>query len=344
LDASYLLKRTELKKLVDYATLEVLEGRSLSELWWEDLTVQIFHFQARYNSLYAKYLDLLGVTYAAIKHSAQIPFLPIELFKFHEIQTGQWTPECKFSSSGTTGNQASVHLLRDSEWYRMLARRTFNIFYGPLDAYCIMALLPSYLERSGSSLVFMAEDFIGQTGHPLSGFYLQNLDELSNSLQICQKEDKPVILLGVSFALLDLAEKFPMPLTNTIIMETGGMKGRRKEITRESLHKTLKEAFLVPSVHSEYGMTELLSQAYSKGEGRFLPGPAMKISIREVTDPFTLRKPGEAGAVNITDFANLDTISFIATDDLGRTYSDGSFEILGRIDQSEIRGCNLMVE
>ena len=337
-------KREELIAILDAATLSAVQGSARNEPFWNDFTLQVFNYQALYNPLYAKYLDLLGVKPSSVQTPDRIPFLPIELFKSYQIQTGTWEPQHIFSSSGTTGQTPSQHLLRDAEWYKIQARRAFNLFYGPLHSYTILALLPSYLERNGSSLVFMAEDFIQQSGHTLSGFYLHDLKTLRDTLRICQNEGMPVILLGVSFALLDLAEEFPMPMKNTIIMETGGMKGRREEITRETLHQILQKAFEVPYIHSEYGMTELLSQAYSKGDGRFQPGSAMKISIREVTDPLSIRPIGQTGGINITDLANLDTISFIATEDLGRLHDDGSFEVLGRMDQSEIRGCNLMVE
>lgn len=279
-----------------------------------------------------------------IKGIREIPFLPIELFKYYDIQTGHWTPAQIFSSSGTTGQTASRHLLSDPEWYRIQARRTFAQRYGQPQNYCFLALLPSYLERSGSSLVFMAEDFIRQSRYPQSGFYLYNASDLIKVLTDCRKNAIPTVLLGVSFALLDLAEQHPMDLAGIIVMETGGMKGRREEITREALHQTLCHAFGIERIHSEYGMTELLSQAYSTGGGLFHPGPAMQVLAREAADPFAFQEAGRTGALNIIDLANIDTISFIATDDLGRIHPGGAFEVLGRLDNSELRGCNLMVE
>lgn len=344
MDSGYALKREEIKAKLDGAAQAALSGNIYPDSWWEELILSVFYFQARFNPLYAKYLELLGLNATNITDSRRIPFLPIELFKTYSIQTGNWEAVQIFTSSGTTGQVPSRHFLRDADWYRVQARHTFQRFYGPLNRYCFLALLPSYLERSGSSLVFMADDFIRQSGHPESGFYLDNTGELHEVLEKCQKKQVPVILLGVSFALLDLAENCPMPLKNTIIMETGGMKGRRAEITREELHQVLKTAFDVHAIHSEYGMTELLSQAYSLGDGVFRPATSMRISIREATDPFALRPVGLAGAINVTDLANLDTLSFIATEDLGRLHEDGSFEVLGRLDQSELRGCNLMVE
>lgn len=317
--------------------------QSLPDEDFEAAALEVFRFQAEYNPLYARYLELVQVGPEQVSALERIPFLPIELFKHYNIQTGVWEPERVFTSSGTTGQIASRHLLRDPDWYRLQARRTFAQRYGPLEGYCFLALLPSYLERSGSSLVFMAEDFIGQSRYAASGFYLHDTQALAEALSQCRQNRIPTVLLGVSFALLDLAEQHPMDLEGVILMETGGMKGRREEITREALHAQLRQAFGVPAVHSEYGMTELLSQAYSTG-GYFQPGPAMRVLAREATDPFAIQAPGKNGALNIIDLANVDTVSFIATDDLGRVRPDGAFEVLGRLDHSDIRGCNLMVE
>lgn len=307
------------------------------------LALDVFRFQAQHNSLYRQYLDLLGVRPQQVASVGAIPFLPIQFFKTYTIQTGSWAPALAFASSGTTASTTSRHLLRDPEFYRQNARRGFVHFYGPLEGYCILALLPSYLERTNSSLVFMAEDFIQQSRRPQSGFFLYNTGKLAEILTDCKKNGIPALLLGVSFALWDLAEQHPMDLRGVTIMETGGMKGRRQELTREELHGILKSAFQVETIHSEYGMTELLSQAYSPGSGLFRPSPAMRVLAREITDPFAIQSPGKTGALNIVDLANLDTISFIATDDLGRVYDDGSFEVLGRLDASDARGCNLLV-
>jgi phenylacetate-coenzyme A ligase PaaK-like adenylate-forming protein len=309
------------------------------------LTLDIFRYQAENNPVYRKFLDLLGIKQAQIQRIEDIPFLPIELFKKYELQSGEWTAQQIFTSSGTTGANTSQHFVRDSQWYLENARRGFEYFYGPLKDYIVLALLPAYLERKGSSLILMAQDFIEQSRSALGGFYLYNQKELIHHLQqILQKESSAkVLLLGVSFALLDLAEAYPLDLQNVIIMETGGMKGRREEITRTELHQLLKTAFQQQSIHSEYGMTELFSQAYSQGSGLFFPAPTMRVFSREITDPLQLQDFQRTGALNIIDLANLDTISFIATEDLGKVYADGSFEILGRLDASDVRGCNLMV-
>ncbi|HRD81444.1 MAG TPA: acyl transferase [Saprospiraceae bacterium] len=308
------------------------------------LALDVFRFQAEHNSLYNRYLELIGKKIQAVETVQEIPFLPIELFKTYDIQTGDWTPERIFSSSGTTGQTTSRHLLHDPDWYRMGARRAFARQYGPVENFCFLALLPSYLERNNSSLVFMAEDFISLSRYAQSGFYLYNMADLVKVLSDCVQNNIPTVLLGVSFALLDLAEAFPMPLEQVIVMETGGMKGRRAELTREQLHQVLRTAFQVQHIHSEYGMTELLSQAYSPGNGRFYPAPTMRVLAREAADPFAIRPWGQNGALNIIDLANVDTLGFIATDDLGRVAEDHSFEVTGRLDRSEIRGCNLMVE
>jgi hypothetical protein len=269
--------------------------------------------------------------------------MPIALFKKYRLKSGEWDPVRTFTSSGTTGAATSHHLLSNQEWYCENARRAFELQYGSLEGRPVLALLPAYLERTGSSLVFMAEDFIQRSGHPESGFFLDDLPALSQKLTALKSGPVPPLLIGVSFALLDLAEQHAQPLGNTVIMETGGMKGRRREMTRPELHGVLSEAFEVDHIHSEYGMTELLSQAYAPKNGRFLPAPTLCARVRDITDPLSAVATGKTGALNLTDLANLDTISFIATDDLGRVYPDGSFEVLGRMDASDVRGCNLLV-
>lgn len=309
------------------------------------LALEVFQHQAAHNALYARYLELLRVDPASVRSVEAIPFVPIELFKHYSIQTGQWLPAQVFTSSGTMGQQASRHLLKDPDWYRWSARLGFSRQYGrPVEEFCFLALLPSYLEREGSSLVAMMADFIEASRYAQSGFYLRQTEALLEALHTCRQQQIPTVLLGVSFALLDLAEAAPMDLSGIIVMETGGMKGRRAEITREELHRRLCQAFQTPRIHSEYGMTELLSQAYAQENGLFRPSPTMAARCREATDPFQWQAPGRSGALNIIDLANVDTISFIATDDLGKAYPDGSFEVLGRLDHSDIRGCNLMVE
>ncbi len=310
---------------------------------FNDLALKVFQYQAAHNPFYAKYLSLLSVDSTEVKSINEVPFLPIQFFKDNVIQTGEWEAETFFQSSGTTGQIPSIHHIRDLSLYRMNCILGFESQYGPIADYCVLALLPSYLERDNSSLVYMVNEFIKLSGNDKSGFFLDNRSELIQQIEKCKKENRKVLLIGVSFALLDLAETFPVDLRNVIVMETGGMKGRRKELTRQELHDQLSTAFKTSVIHSEYGMTELLSQAYSKGNGIFKPNPTMKILTRQIEDPLALQAFGRTGAINVIDLANLDSCSFIATDDLGKVYGDGRFEIIGRLDTSDIRGCNLMV-
>lgn len=316
----------------------------VTEAKFKDSALAVFRYQAEFNPLYREFIKLLGVLPAEVQDIQGIPFLPISFFKYHTIQTGNWAAVCTFTSSGTT-QQAfrSRHLVRSLDWYNQNAFRCFESHYGSIENYVVLALLPSYLEREGSSLVFMAERFIEASKYAESGFFLHNQEALVATLKECMTQDKPVLLLGVTYALLDLADAFPMPLKSTVLMETGGMKGTRKEMPKSAIHAQLKQAFGLDEIHSEYGMTELLSQAYSLGAGRFEPSPTLQVYIRETTDPLTLLPDTKAGAVNLIDLANIDTCSFIATDDLGRRFSDGSFELLGRMDASDLRGCNLLV-
>ena len=309
-----------------------------------EVALKVFRYQASHNLIYAQYLDLLRTNPVTVTAATEIPHLPIALFKTYELKTGDWRPARTFTSSGTTGATTSRHPLRDETWYRRGARRTFERVYGSLRGRPVLALLPGYLERTGSSLVFMAEDFIRRSGHPASGFYLEDLPGLAKKLARLNAAPGPrPVLIGVSFALLNLAEQYPQSIPGVIIMETGGMKGRRREVTRAELHGTLSKAFGAADIHSEYGMTELLSQAYSTAQGRFQPAPTLRVAAREVTDPLATVAPGQTGVLNLTDLANLDTVSFIASDDLGRVYDDGTFEVLGRLDASDVRGCNLLV-
>lgn len=311
---------------------------------FEAVGLSVFRYQAQHNALYARYLQLLGRSADQIHSLTEIPFLPISFFKQHSIQSGVWSPQSIFTSSATTGQTPSQHLVRDPDWYLQNARRGFAQFYGDPSEWCVFALLPSYLERSGSSLVAMADDFIRRSRYKESGFFLQNFQELCEKLTTCRSNGYKTLLLGVSFGLLDFAEKFPMPLQGVTIMETGGMKGRRKEMTRVELHETLKNAFSVDAIHSEYGMTELFSQAYAKGGEHFTPATTMRVVTTEINDPFCTAGPGRTGVLNIIDLANLDTCSFIQTEDVGKVFADGTFEVLGRLDVAEMRGCNLMVE
>lgn len=311
--------------------------------------MQVFRYQAKNNALYAQYLRLLGRSPDRITSVSEIPFLPVGLFKNQLIQAGNWIPKTIFTSSGTTGQTPSRHPVRDMALYLENTRRGFSKFYGDPSEWCVLALLPSYLERTGSSLVAMADHFIRLSQYPQSGFFLYNYDKLRDVLESCLASGTKTLLLGVSHALLDFAEKYPMNLSGVTIMETGGMKGRRLEMTRNELHGTLCAAFGVPGIHSEYGMTELLSQAYSLPSDqnripKFMPADTMQAIAFELYDPFCPAIQGRAGVLSFVDLANLDTCSFIATEDIGKVYPDGSFEVLGRMDAAELRGCNLMVE
>ncbi|MBK9336983.1 MAG: acyl transferase [Lewinellaceae bacterium] len=315
---------------------------------FEALAWQVFRYQAAGNVLYARYLELLGRRPEQISNLSEIPLLPASLFKKYAIQTGDWAAQTEFSSSSTTGQTPSRHLVRDIDFYLENARRGFAAFYGDPSEWCVLALLPSYLERAGSSLVAMADYFIRLSGHPRSGFFLHNYDDLCDALEECRAAGTRTLLLGVSFALLDFAERCPMDLSGITIMETGGMKGRRKELTRQELHAALRQAFGVTGVHSEYGMTELFSQAYSRPGGGtvpvFAPSATLRAVAHEIYDPLCPAASGRTGVLGFVDLANLDTCSFIATEDVGRVHADGTFEVLGRLDAAEWRGCNLMVE
>jgi len=314
-----------------------------SEAQFEALALDVFRFQFHNNRVYGEYCRHLKKNPEQVSGISEIPFLPLSFFKTHKVVSTNLRAEAVFESSGTTQSTPSKHYVADLELYRRSFLKGFNAFYGPLEDYCILALLPSYLERKGSSLTLMVDGMIHRSGHPHSGFYLNDLKALRERLVQLEEQRTKTLLIGVSFALLDLAERFPMELKHTIIMETGGMKGRRKEMIREELHQELKKAFRLSRVHSEYGMTELLSQAYSKGDGIFNCPPWMKVSTRDPEDPLHPQSHGRTGGINIIDLANLWSCSFLATQDLGRVHSHGSFEVLGRFDHSDIRGCNLML-
>jgi len=310
---------------------------------FEKVSISIFRHQAANSLIYKKFLSYLNIEINSVKNSKEIPFLPIQFFKSHKIISSNDNVKLLFSSSGTTGNLTSKHYLTDVSLYEKSYLSAFEHFYGKISNYTILALLPSYLERSDSSLVYMVNDIIIKSQKPKSGFYLDNLTELKDNLLELSAQKEKILLIGVSFALLDLIEQYHFNLKNAIIMETGGMKGRRKELIRNELHQKLKDGFGVSTIHSEYGMTELLSQAYSKGNGIFKTPPWMKILIRDTENAMELLPSQKIGGINIIDLANINSCSFIATQDLGRTYSDGSFEVLGRFDNSDIRGCNLMI-
>ncbi len=310
---------------------------------FDALALETFRFQHKNNKIYRQFCDLLQINASEVEEVSKIPFLPIEFFKTHKILSTEKAAEITFSSSGTTGFQTSKHYVSDLSVYEESFRKGFEHFYGNIEDYAVLALLPSYLEREGSSLIYMVDDLIKNSNNPHSGFYLHELDELKEKLELLDREGQKVLLIGVSFALLDLVEKHSFELTNTIVMETGGMKGRRKEMIRAELHELLKKGFGVPFIHSEYGMTELLSQAYSSKNGIFECPPWMKLLIRDPEDALTLLPTGKSGGINVIDLANVNSCSFIATQDLGKDLGNGKTEILGRFDNSDIRGCNLLV-
>ncbi|HJD86625.1 acyl transferase [Empedobacter stercoris] len=314
-----------------------------SEEDFQNVALEVFRYQAQENEVYNNFLNFLNVDYSTVKHTNEIPFLPIQFFKKYNLISGNRAVEKVFTSSGTTGMSTSKHLVTDLALYHYNLEKCFEQFYGPLSDYTIFALLPSYLERTGSSLIDMVEYWIEKSGSDKSGFYLYNHDELYENLIAHEKTGKKAILIGVSFALLDFVENYKMKLKHTIVMETGGMKGRKKEITREELHTILKDGFGTNEIHSEYGMTELLSQGYSRGDLTFKSPNWMRIMIRETEDPLSYVEQGKTGGVNVIDLANYNSISFIATDDLGKKVATNQFEILGRFDHSDVRGCNLMV-
>jgi len=310
---------------------------------FDKMALKVFRFQYENNLVYREFCDFLKTDVQKVKTIQQIPFLPIQFFKSHSVISDSNPIQTTFTSSGTTGMVTSKHLVTDVSIYEESYRKGFSQFYGNIEDYVVLALLPSYLEREGSSLIHMVSDLIQLSSHPESGFYLHNYDELIEKIIQLDQSGQNVILIGVTYALLDLIEKHSFQLENTIIMETGGMKGKRKEMIREELHQQLCNGFGVKSIHSEYGMTELLSQAYSLGDGIFECPSWMQISIRDTEDALSYVREGKTGGINIIDLANINSCSFIATQDLGKIYSNGSFEVLGRFDHSDIRGCNLMV-
>ncbi len=316
---------------------------------FEALALEVFLWQYEQNPVYQQLCKTLKILPADVKHIENIPFLPIQFFKSRAIRSTNFEPATIFQSSGTTGATNSRHFVKDISLYEESFLTGFTMFYGDISRYTIMGLLPSYQERGNSSLVYMVNELIRRSDSPRSGFYLHQDDLLFNNIRENEKEGKKTLLIGVTYALLDFAARYPTTLRHTIVMETGGMKGRGKEMTREEVHFLLKERLGINEVHSEYGMTELLSQAYSAGSGRFDTPPWMKILVRAEDDPFDVssceRTGGKiiAGVINVIDLANLYSCSFIATDDVARLYPDGSFEVLGRMDNSDIRGCGLMI-
>lgn len=322
---------------------------------FEAVALEVFRFQYVNNPLYATFTDTLRVNPEEVNSLLQIPFLPISFFKSHSVCSTAFEPEAIFESSGTTGSVNSKHFIKNIDIYRQSFLKGFNQFYGDPADWCIIGLLPSYLERKNSSLVYMVDELVRRSAHEHSGFYLNEFEKLHQVLQQLEAKQQKTLLIGVTFALLDFAEHYPLPLKYTTVMETGGMKGRREEITRQEVHAILKTAFQLPAIHSEYGMTELLAQAYSKGEGAFTCPPWMKVLVREEDDPLTIQREvvhagygnsrprGVNGILNIIDLANIYSCSFIATDDAGKLYPGGNFEVTGRTDNSDLRGCSLMV-
>lgn len=314
-----------------------------NEIEFNKKALEVFKHQFKNNKVYRSFCDLLYIHPSDITKIEDIPFLPIQFFKQRKVVSSLDKVDELFTSSGTTGSITSKHYVTDINLYKQSYLNGFHHFYGDIEDYTVLALLPNYLERKGSSLVYMVDDLIRKSKQEESGFYLNNLEDLAKKLTQLNHQHKKVLLIGVSFALLDLIEKHQFRLTNTIIMETGGMKGRRKELIRNELHKLLSIGFGVEKIHSEYGMTELLSQAYSIGNGIFETPPWMKILTRDTEDALTIQSTGNTGGINVIDLANYNSCSFIATQDLGKTHHNNTFEIIGRFDNSDIRGCNLMV-
>lgn len=324
-----------------FSTSDIFQISSKKE--FEKITLKVFRFQYDNNKVYRNFCTLLKKDKNNVKRIEDIPFLPIQFFKSHDVLSSTENIQTTFTSSGTTGMSTSKHHVTDLKFYEESYRFGFRQFYGNIEDYVVLALLPSYLERDGSSLIYMVDDLIQLSNNPESGFYLNNYDELIQKLIKLDNEGQNIILIGVTYALLDLVEKQSFNLKNTIIMETGGMKGKRKEIIREELHNILCKGFGVSEIHSEYGMTELLSQAYSLGEGIFECPLWMQILIRDPEDALTYVKEGKTGGINVIDLANINSCSFVATQDLGKITGNNAFEVLGRFDNSDIRGCNLMV-
>lgn len=316
---------------------------SMKEQEMEGTALDLFRFQYRENPLYRAYVDALHIKPGAVHSVLQIPFLPIQFFKSHTVTCGSFVPELVFESSGTTQTVNSRHQVKEAGIYEQSFLTAFEQFYGPVTDYVVVGLLPSYLERRHSSLVYMVQDMVKRSGQEASGFYLYEHDKLYDQLQVLESRGQKTLLIGVTFGLLDFAERYSLQLEHTIVMETGGMKGRREEWTRQEVHAYLQERLGTKNIHAEYGMTELLSQAYSSGKGLFSCPPWMKVLVRDENDPFQLSVANTAGVINVIDLANIYSCAFIATEDIGRLHAEGTFEVLGRLDNSALRGCSLMV-
>lgn len=327
-----------MKKALQNSIFNIVDNDSFN-----DAALEIFRYQYESNHIYRRFTEYLKINSAWVVSPAQIPFLPIGFFKSKKVTSGNFVSAGYFQSSGTTSDTTSRHYYKNLDFYEKSFTAGFEAFFGKVSEYCLLALLPSYIEQQNSSLVFMVKKLIELSGHPDSGFYLYNNDELHTKLNMLEAKQQKTILIGVTFALLDLIEKFSFALKNTIIIETGGMKGRRKEMVREELHLILCDGFGVEKIYSEYGMTELFSQAWSLGNGIFETPPWMRVLIRDVNDPFSFFHKSKTGGINVIDLANIDSCCFIATQDLGRTFNNGAFEVLGRFDNADIRGCNLLI-
>jgi len=327
--------------MTDFNSNKIFEIASEND--FKECAIELFNFQYTNCDIYQKYCNTRKINPNDVSTLEAIPFLPIQFFKRFHIYNKTIKPQITFTSSGTTSENTSSHYVCDIEIYKKSFLEGFSAFYGNPSDYSILALLPSYLEREGSSLVFMVEELIERSKLNGSGFYLHNMDDLFEKLKTNERDNKKTLLIGVSFALLEFAEKFSFPLKNTIFMETGGMKGRGKELTRTDLHDIFTKQFSLQDIHSEYGMTELLSQAYSTGNGIFTCPSWMKILIRDMYDPFSYLPNDNKGGINIIDLANIHSCSFIETQDMGVITKDGFFEVSGRIDNSDIRGCNLLI-
>jgi hypothetical protein len=314
---------------------------------FDEVTLDVFRFQSKFCGIYKQYIDYIKVNPNKVDSIYKIPFLPIELFKSHKILTNSSEYELGFESSGTGGDK-STHYIKDISVYKIAILKTFESFFGLTSDYIFLFLLPSYLENKKSSLVYMSDVLLESSNHALGGYFLNDFQKLNNRILEIQssvdEHKRRIFLFGVTFALLDFAEKFPQNLSDHIILETGGMKGRKKEITKSELHSFLKFKFQTKSIYGEYAMTELLSQAYSKNDGLYQTPPYMKVVIREVNDPFQLLPNNQRGAINIIDLMNINSCSFIATSDYGQTFDKNTFEVLGRIDNSDIRGCSLLYQ
>ena len=334
------------QSIYDNLTARIFSLQKDNDAEFEKLALEIFNLQYNHNTVYKAFVDALNIPIENVNTLTKIPFLPIEFFKTQKVITEICEPNkpITFTSSGTTQTGTSHHYVNDIVLYEKSFTTCFNLFFGNPSYYCILALLPSYLERTGSSLVYMAQKLIDASNHPKSGFYLDNYDDLIKTIEQLKQQKQKTLLLGVSYALLDLADKNIILPDNFIVMETGGMKGRRKEMLKEELHATLQEKFKIKAITSEYGMTELLSQGYSLQNGLFQNPPWMRILTRDTTDPFSFAAPNKTGGINVIDLANLNSCSFIATQDLGKVHPNNTFELMGRFDNSDIRGCNLLVQ